>query len=846
MWKTSCLLALGLYFQTSEAVVWFTSPDTLPSNVTAACVKSLGADLACDSSLTRLRPFLYPPQSFLQTVCTQACSAALEAYEHSVTAVCQNQTYDSRSSTGFVGISTIPQLLRYTYGFNCLKDAVSGQYCKVLAANAAGILPNQSNLADPSAGGGGLDGCSDCGLKVLQFQAGSPFYANANVTAEYRSATSSCGSTSGYPLTTTTAEFSPQMPSPTVSACTGRTYKVQPNDTCASISKTEKIGTSWLLLDNSLPAYCAGFPTSGTLCLNHTCPTYTVKANDSCTGIAASNNATLAQIFAWNPVLDLACSNINKSLGLEFCIGSPGQKYTAPSVSISPVPTTATAPVPIPTDIANGTTINCGNYYQASPGDYCSTLLLKFGISLSDFQVLNPEINSNCTNLFAYESYCILPVGNINSYPGSPGFSLTASLSGTATPFGSLPSPTYIPTPFPGYNRTYAPNTRTDCQDYLNGADYQEDLSGTFYENNCQLATDAYGISLVNLGIWNPSLGDANLANCTFASDLWYCIGWGGDVSTDPGDGTNEPTPVANGTTSDCTTYVEVTFRDNCTTVLAQNNITLATFYALNPEVGPDCSKFTTDVMYCISGTPAPPSNTTTSPTPPGPTQSGQPANCNAWYVARDGDACATVEGLFGITDAQFHAWNPAVSSNCASGFWVDEAYCVGISVPGGDPTMTTSSTPALPTPPAPTQTGQPANCNKWFVATKDSSCEDAETAGGVTDAQFHAWNPAVSSDCRSGFWVGEAYCVGVSGPGSSTITTSPTPSRPTPPAPTQTGQPANCNKWFVAKKDSSCEDAEAAGKITGAQFHAWNPAVSNDCRSGFWVDEAYCIGVSS
>ncbi|OTA53849.1 carbohydrate-binding module family 50 protein [Hypoxylon sp. EC38] len=766
MWKISFLLTLSLYSQTGEAIVWFTSSDALPSNVTGACLDSLGADLACDSSLSRLRPFLYPPQSILEAVCTSACDSALQAYENSVTAACQGQTYDSRSSTGYVGISTIPQLLRYTYGFNCLTDTSSGQYCKVLSASAAGIAANQSNPDNPSAGGGGLDGCSDCDLKVLQFQAGSPFYANANVTAEYVSATSSCGSTLGYPLTTTTAGFVPQTPSSTASPCTGRTYTVQPGDTCGSISKAEHIGTNWLLMDNSLAAYCADFPTSGTLCLNHTCPTYTVQANDTCNGIAASNNATLAQIFAWNPVLDLACSNLNKSLGLELCIGSPGPQYTAPTVSLSPVPTTATAPVAVPTDIANGTTINCGSYYQAVLGDYCNLLLVKFGISLGDFRILNPEINDNCTNLFANESYCVLPVGSINNYPGSPGYSISASLTGTAIPFGSLPSPTYVPTPFAGYNRTYAPNTRTDCQDYINGADYQQDLSGTFYENNCQLATDVYGISLENLGIWNPSLGDANLSNCTFARNLWYCIGWGGDESTDPGDETNEPTPIANGTTSDCTTYVEVAFRDNCTTVLAQNNVTLDTFYALNPEVGPDCSGFITNVRYCVAGTAAPPSSTTSSPTPPGPTQSGQPAICNAWYVARDGDSCSTVEALFGITDAQFHAWNPAVSSDCLEGFWLKEAYCVGVAGSGSDSSTTTTATTtssARPTPPAPTQSGQPANCNQWYVAVKGSDCGTVEQQFGITDAQFHEWNPAVSSDCLSGFWLDEAYCVGVS-----------------------------------------------------------------------------------
>ncbi|KAI1283287.1 carbohydrate-binding module family 50 protein [Xylaria sp. FL0933] len=706
MWKTSVLfIFLGLCLEPSEAIVWFTSPDVLPPNVTAACLDSLSADLACDNSLSSLRPFLYPPQNVLQAVCTEACSSALEAYELNVTAACRGQTYDSHSSTGYVGISTIPQLLRYAYGFNCLKDASSGQYCKVLTANAAGISANHSNLVDLSVGGGCLDGCSDCDLKVLQFQAGSPFHANADVTAEYRSATSSCGSTSGYPLTTTTAEFTPTMPSSTASVCVGRTYTVQSNDTCASISKTQRVGTNWLLTDNNLSAYCAGFPTNGTLCLNHTCPTYTVRANDSCNGIAASNNATLAQILAWNPILDLVCSNLAKSLGLELCVGSPGPQYTAPTVSTTPLPTIATVPVPVPTDVANGTTANCGNYYQALPGDYCNKLLVKFGISLSNFRILNPEINADCTNLFAYESYCVLPVGNINSYPGSPGFSVSANLSGTAVSFGSLPSPTYVPKPFAGYNRTYAPNTRTDCQDYLNGADYQGNLSGTFFENNCQLAAVTYGISLENLGIWNPSLGNGSLANCTLASNLWYCMGWGGEVSADPGDETTEPTPVANGTTSECTIYMDVSSRDNCTTFLVRNNITLSTFYSLNPEVGKDCSGFVTDVMYCVAGTPVSPSNSTASPVPPGPTQSGQPAACNAWYVARAGDSCAIVEAQSGITDAQFHEWNPAVSSDCLSGFWVDTAYCVGVSTPGSLTLGTASSlASSVSTAPTPTQ----------------------------------------------------------------------------------------------------------------------------------------------
>lgn len=44
------------------------------------------------------------------------------------------------------------------------------------------------------------------------------------------------------------------------------------------------------------------------------------------------------------------------------------------------------------------------------------------------------------------------------------------------------------------------------------------------------------------------------------------------------------------------------------------------------------------------------------------------------------GDSCETIEAKFGITAAEFLAWNPAVSADCETNFWVDEAYCVGVS----------------------------------------------------------------------------------------------------------------------------------------------------------------------
>jgi hypothetical protein len=40
------------------------------------------------------------------------------------------------------------------------------------------------------------------------------------------------------------------------------------------------------------------------------------------------------------------------------------------------------------------------------------------------------------------------------------------------------------------------------------------------------------------------------------------------------------------------------------------------------------------------------------------PTQTGIPSNCNKFYDIVSGDTCATVEAAFGITSAQFLAWN--------------------------------------------------------------------------------------------------------------------------------------------------------------------------------------------
>jgi hypothetical protein len=140
------LLVFCIHATLSEAVVWFNSSASLPSTTTSACLHVLFNDIACNATLKSLRPRLYLPESVLRGLCTSACGTALATYEANIVSSCKGQTYDSLSSDGFVPVSVIPQLLRYTYNYTCLTDKSTGQYCNVLSASAAGILPDQSNL----------------------------------------------------------------------------------------------------------------------------------------------------------------------------------------------------------------------------------------------------------------------------------------------------------------------------------------------------------------------------------------------------------------------------------------------------------------------------------------------------------------------------------------------------------------------------------------------------------------------------------------------------------------------------------------------------------------------------
>jgi hypothetical protein len=80
----------------------------------------------------------------------------------------------------------------------------------------------------------------------------------------------------------------------------------------------------------------------------------------------------------------------------------------------------------------------------------------------------------------------------------------------------------------------------------------------------------------------------------------------------------------------------------------------------------------------------------------PGPTQTGVSPLCNAWQTPAQGLGCVDFATLNGISSSQLYTWNPVLGpsgENCATQFWFQEYYCVGVVQGNGSVVMTTSPT---------------------------------------------------------------------------------------------------------------------------------------------------------
>ncbi|KAI1380748.1 hypothetical protein F4677DRAFT_441082 [Hypoxylon crocopeplum] len=644
----------------------FMRSDTLPSeNLSGDCATALTVDISsCPRQVSSFSTGSYFDADALEEACTSECATALSRYNSDAGSACGPDDVYSVSETHEAPVSFIPTLLYYYFNKTCIED--EGRWCN----NVAFDLSNGTANASPSSRTNmstiirrqqSVDICDDCVIKAYQFQAGSPINGGYALQSNYSSLTESCSKT-GFPL----ASSSTLYPQPTITdtpvTCSGSTYTLTAGDTCRSISQSQGIGTAWLLSDNNLPAFCANFPTEGELCIQRTCRAYTVQANDTCSSISKNNGISQVQLYTWNPVLGTLCNSIAKSEGDSICVSPPGDTDfpTAP-VPTTSAPTSTPTVAPVPTNIANGTTTNCAKYYSVETGEYWP----------------------------------------INQYPGHPDY-IPPESSIPDMPYDNLPKATFTPPAITGLptNAPLAEGTRKDCFVFANGENLAVDMElFPSFSSACQVLAVGWGVTLEQIANWNPSLV-TNSSDCAPAADYRYCMGAydGASVSQTPAP-TETPSqyPIREGATEDCVEFEAVIAPMTCESVLNRNHITIEQFYQWNPSVGADCANLWLGYRYCVSTDLVPtdvPSTTasatptstsssppiSTSPVAPGPTQPGTVENCNAWHVVGDGDSCWAITEEYQITLDQFYAWNPAIQDDCNTNFWLDYAYCVGVS----------------------------------------------------------------------------------------------------------------------------------------------------------------------
>ncbi|KAH8692485.1 hypothetical protein GQ44DRAFT_765329 [Phaeosphaeriaceae sp. PMI808] len=499
-------------------------------NITAKCFEAMNATVSCPAYLQRISveyATAFPSQikqrlnpGELETLCTSTCRNTLRGVRSNILNACKRPT----------------DIIQYFDGVN-YPGRATGKYCDTLLVE---WLSNTEWTKEME--------CHDCILGTMQTQLKSPLDYTEEYAEDFASLTSSCGSTQ-YTLTTPTSYAlgtrSQDAPLPTPTCKT--TYAIKSGDTCNSISEANKVSTFGITNRNSLYSDCSNLAGRSTICIPEQCTTYKVKLNETCDSIIEThgNGISGAQFLAWNPNINDMCLNVDDLIDTYICLSPPGGAQRAPTPTDSGVPISRpTTPVPRPTNSFPESNGNCGKWYnpakakfkdlkQITEGDNCEKVSIKNGISLQDFYFLNPTVNnSTCNNLILGVYYCVLPIGDITTYPNYPKTTnfITMTSNTFTTTVSTSPPEIPLPTPVETSQLPHASGTINNCFAYKNYREVppivdqsqsSEVALYTDFVNSCGYLTILWETTIDDLVKWNPSL---NKDNCIMQAGFSYCV----------------------------------------------------------------------------------------------------------------------------------------------------------------------------------------------------------------------------------------------------------------------------------------------------------------------------------
>ncbi|KAL4924009.1 uncharacterized protein BDV17DRAFT_295820 [Aspergillus undulatus] len=403
---------LSLYgsFDLSGQEVSAECRDVLQSNIT--CYRALPAAITETSSWS---------SDALSLICADACTASIQSWKTSAESAC-GQTTQYNVSGSLRTASSVADELLWKQSATCLQDS-SGEFCNLVMQQA--IKNADSDIL-----------CSDCALRylttVVNSERGQEFLGPETVEKQIKS----CSATQSYSVTYTASTSSSAATTPTATAARCDTsdedtvtYTIRGNETCAEISAARNVSTPSLKALNGLDSQCAYLASGQTLCLPDVCELHLVRSNDTCDSITGnlSRSVSTPTFQSWNPSINSKCSNLQALVHQYVCISPPGSMSIPHDFPLVPASTAA----PVPDDAVTTSNKKCGYWYTIQDGDGCESVASTFGIPVQDFYFLNPQLGTNCSSLWLGNSYCVQPVGSIETYSGYNTLSATSTLAST-------------------------------------------------------------------------------------------------------------------------------------------------------------------------------------------------------------------------------------------------------------------------------------------------------------------------------------------------------------------------------------------------------------------------------
>ncbi|KAK4139970.1 uncharacterized protein C8A04DRAFT_32541 [Dichotomopilus funicola] len=239
-------------------------------NLSTACLTAVNTTVACPKILAFSAENNTPrlPVEHLTDLCTTNCLDSLNDAKTAIQSACILPTDVMPAEYGSLPMTFIVDLLIYTYGLNCRRDAITQQYCDVLFLEW--LNQPSSKLTDDQQ-------CSDCMLGIMQQQLNSPFGYDEAFASAFVSVTSSC-SKSGYAFTSPASYVAARIGSPTAASASPTAaldpgcvtiYTIQAGDTCESVAASQNVSTFAVYGPSGLKRACSSLPAVGQyICLS--------------------------------------------------------------------------------------------------------------------------------------------------------------------------------------------------------------------------------------------------------------------------------------------------------------------------------------------------------------------------------------------------------------------------------------------------------------------------------------------------------------------------------------------------------------------------------------------------